>query len=114
MFYTFEQFDGDDRRLIKERYVCVEGDSSEEILQRAEWFGIDFSASTEDDYRCWSQLGDRGIKPCPMLGRTRLEDIEWDQWIIVYKNGNLKSNTAVPLDMEPDMSFLNPDYDLDT
>ena len=113
VFYTFEQFDPHERPLIKERLVCVQGDSLEEINQRAEWFGIDFESEGPNGYYQWQRANRASMTRYPMFGRTRLETIEWDWWIVVYEDGNLRCNSSVPFSDEPDMSFLNPDFDLD-
>ena len=104
----------EDDPVIKERFVCVEGNSIEEINERAEWFGIDFNIFGEEGYLKWSKA-DPGdfTSPFPAFGRHPISMIDWCEWTIVYKNDNLYSNRAVPTDLEPDMSFLNPDYDLD-
>ena len=113
MFYTFEQFDRHEVPLIKERFVCVQGDSVEEINERAKWFGIDFEAQGRNGYLQWHPANGSDVDRYPSWGRHRLETVEWDFWIVVYADDNLRSNGAIPTDLEPDLSFLNPDYDLD-
>ena len=96
---------------IGERFACFEADSQEEANERAEWYGIDF----EETFGMWSSKKwewhhtSCGIE-VPMINNVLLENcpsMYSGAYVIVYKNGNLKSSLAVPLNREPDHEDSN-------
>lgn len=111
MFYTIIQSAENDR-WEGERFVCIEADDQDEANLRAEWFGIDFSLTIgrwESPKWVWHQPScgvlEPGVNGIPIARCTARYG---GHWIVVYKNGNLKSSLAVPLDLEPDRSINEP------
>ena len=102
MFYTLiqEPIEGEYRG---ERFVCFEAISEEEANQRAEWFGINIEELVGGDngYRRWwwhtSSCGthEPTVAGTPM---NRVTQQFRNEWIIVYRNGNLKSSGGIALE----------------
>lgn len=102
-FYTLmqEQTPGEDGRSFwkDERFVCFEADSHVDAINRATWFGIDVNETlnyTWGPYRRWLWHSTSQGRAQPEIARVAFENchrqgIEGD-WIVVYKNGNLRSN----------------------
>lgn len=101
MFYTFEQKGR--RNLIGEHYVCIEGDTLDEVNERAVEFEISFNAVDQNFRPKWEPATDPELlREFPELNGERLEDFRYEEYIIVYKDDNMKSTLACPLEDEYD------------
>lgn len=115
-FFTLIQEYGEGGTTDYERFISFEADSHAEAVERASWYGIDLSEKlgldpedpTDEGYsRWWWQCGLRS-RPQPEVsgrlmqvlpnGRNSLSEA----WVIVYKNDNIASSQAIPLDRERD------------
>jgi hypothetical protein len=110
MYYIAIQ-NADSNVWIGERFACFEADSQEEANERAEWYGIDFN---ERFGRYQSHTWEWHRTSCgiriPAINSTPLEEcphVYTGAYVIVYKNGNLKSSLAIPLNREPDHEDSN-------
>lgn len=89
MFHVFEQSTYENPNpVIREKFVCIEADTAEEADTRAEWFGLDFSG--EDSVWCRSCSCCFTDQP-EIVGRPP-ETVDYDDWVIVYRDGNMKSS----------------------
>ena len=104
MFYTFDQEQYQNNREI-ERFVIVEADSDEEALSRATYFGIDFDETLPNslDKRWWEDRGGGWRRGEPLIAGNRpIRYTNNGGWVILYKNDNITSSRAIPLDDEYD------------
>lgn len=103
MFYTLiqEPIDGEYR---SERFVCFEADSKEHAIERAEWFGINIEERVGGDngYRRWWWHNGSCNTREPMVSGIPMDrvsiELRGDEWIVVYKNNNLKSSRGITLE----------------
>lgn len=101
MFYTFEQRGR--RSLIAEHYVCIEADSLEEANERAIEFEISFEALDSSFRPKWDRATDPSLlTERPELNGEALEELSYEDYIIVYKDDNMKSTLAYELEDEYD------------
>ena len=101
-FYTFRQRPTCAIPRVHTQLVCIEANSMAEMLQRAEYFGVDFDADPGCDC-CTNQWqrpehGSR-MNRSPQW-RARPLDYWHLSWLIFYRNDNLTDSRAIPLDSE--------------
>lgn len=105
MFYTFEQRGR--RNLIAEHYVCIEADSLEEANERAIEFEISFEAIDSSFNPKWDRATDPSLlTERPELNGEALEELSYEDYIIVYKDDNLRSSMAILPENEHDPHFI--------
>ena len=119
MFYTLvqEPLDGE---YLSERFVCFEADSQADAIQRAEWFGVDLDEKFDTDGgrsgrpRWWWHTGSEAAHPnVAGTAMDRVTQHYRNEWIIVYKDGNLHGSGGIALEREiqrqinPDRIFAN-------
>lgn len=102
MFFTAIQ-NARDNSWVGVRFVSFEADSESEARERAEWFGLDFQAiaygwegTTSSMKRWYWHIGSCNTR-APEVAGTPIErstSIHRGYWMVVYRNGNLRSNNA--------------------
>lgn len=91
MFYLLLQGRprGRNASRIQEELLCFEADSHDDAVERAVWFGVDFSEGDVHN-RTWNWHSFSLDKATPMVWNSPLDQGDYNNWIIVYKNGNMK------------------------
>ena len=102
MFYTFVQ-SSVEGRTHGEVLVCIQADSFQEANERATYYGLNLDVQECPccNPRWTSARSDRLLEPSPRF-RGELLSIFQVPWVIFYKNDNMRSSLAVPLDEEPE------------
>lgn len=111
-FLLIQAYEGSVENMATERFVCFEADTQSEAIQRAEWFGIDLSERFGIYFsNKWNWYGNSCGTDQPEVAGSPIERStrqHGGDWIVVYKNGNLRGNRGVPLDMTPEPRPLGP------
>lgn len=93
-----------DGRFNSERFVCFEVNSTEEAEERATWFGINLAEIDNGASRRWWWYSNRRTYTRPEISGHPVEELDrWghrgEGWVIVYRNGNLRSSMALPYEV---------------
>ena len=102
MFYTFVQSTVEGR-TNGEILVCIQADSFIEANERATYYGLnlDVQEHPHTNPRWTSARSDRLLEPNPRF-RGELLSRFGVPWVIFYRNDNMVSSLATPLNEEPE------------